>query len=152
MYQYILDTFSPEDWVKIEDVNQDLANRFFNLRTEFVNLHQFASLVKNKSLTYNRITRALTHGLLGLTKEKYALHRQTLDNQWLHILGMRKQSSSLLKAIKSKSKVPLIVNTKDIQLLKSRNVYPLFLDDIKASNLYHLRKPYNELEQSPVII
>lgn len=105
------------------DISDELANRIYNQRNEFIDFEQFCELLKTKEVTYSRISRALIHVLLKIKKTDYA------DINYARVLGFRKDNSNILTEIKNSSSIPLL--TKLTQYSDS------LLDiDIYASNLY----------------
>ena len=134
------------------DVSEELANRIYNQRNEYIDFEQFCELLKTKEVTYSRISRALLHILLGIKKTDYT------DIQYARVLGFRKEDSDVLTVIKNASAIPLLTKltaTKDLS-----DVAVQMLDqDICASNLYEsvvtdkLKTPYiNEYEHQIIII
>ena len=134
------------------DVSEELANRIYNQRNEYIDFEQFCELLKTKEVTYSRISRALLHILLGIKKNDYA------DIQYARALGFRKEDSDVLTVIKNASAIPLLTKltaTKDL----SDVAVQMLNQDICASNLYEsvvtdkLKTPYiNEYEHQIVII
>lgn len=67
---------------------------------------QSASVLKTKELTQTRIQRALLHIILGI--------HQVPDNvPYARVLGFRRESSFLLKEIKTNSRIPVITKLAD---------------------------------------
>ena len=134
------------------DVSEELANRIYNQRNEYIDFEQFCELLKTKELTYSRICRALLHILLGIKKSDYT------DIQYARVLGFRKGDSDVLTVIKNASAIPLLTKltaTKDL----SDSAVQILEQDIYASNLYEsvvtnkFKTPYiNEYEHQIVII
>ena len=111
------------------DVSEELANRIYNQRNEYIDFEQFCELLKTKELTYSRICRALLHILLGIKKSDYT------DIQYARVLGFRKGDSDVLTVIKNASAIPLLTKltaTKDL----SDSAVQMLNQDIYTSNLY----------------
>lgn len=105
------------------DVSDELANRIYKQRNQFLDFEQFCELLKTKEVTYSRISRALLHILLGIKK------LDCVDIKYARVLGFRMEDTDVLSQIKDSSPIPLI--TKLTQYSDS------LLDiDIYTSNLY----------------
>jgi predicted nucleotidyltransferase len=134
------------------DVSEELANRIYNQRNEYIDFEQFCELLKTKEVTYSRVSRALLHILLGIKKTDY------IDIHYARVLGFRTCDSDVLTVIKNASAIPLLTKltaTKDL----SDTTVQILEQDIYASNLYEsvvtnkFKTPYiNEYEHQIVII
>jgi len=130
------------------DVSKELANRICNRFNDYVSFDQFCELLKTKEITYTRISRALTHILLGVKKNDY------VEVEYAHVLGFRSSSTVLLSEFKKLSCIPLISKLNKDETLSdlSRNMLRI---DVYASNLYEsiitdkFNTPFiNELQHS----
>lgn len=105
-----------------EDVSESLANKITKLRNQFVSYEQFCELLKTKDLTYTRISRALLHILLNIKK---------IDSNegptYARVLGFRKDSASVMTAMKDTTSIPLVTKLADAQISQ---------EDIFTSDLY----------------
>jgi predicted nucleotidyltransferase len=111
--------------VEYADVSEELANRICNRLNDYVSFDQFCELLKTKEITYTRISRALTHILLGVKKSDYH------EIEYARVLGFRKDSSDLLSLLKKHSAIPLVSK------LSTYNDMPNMLKiDVFASNLF----------------
>ena len=115
--------------IEYADVSEELANRIFNRLNEYVSFEQFCELLKTKEITYTRISRALTHILLGVKKNDY--HKI----EYARVLGFMSLSNVLLSELKKSSSIALLTKLgKDETLSDSaRNMLEI---DLFASNLY----------------
>lgn len=105
------------------DVSEELANRIYNQRNEYIDFEQFCELLKTKEVTYSRISRALIHILLGVKKTDY------MNINYARVLGFRKDDADVLTEIKNKATIPLVT--------KITQQKDALLDiDIFVSNLY----------------
>lgn len=117
------------------DVNPELANRIVNCRNHFLNLEQFCELLKTKELTYSRISRALFHILLEITRQDMANYGQAGRIFYARMLGFREADAALLGLIKRKSQIPVITRLSQKKLLD----FPgssMLNTDIYAADLY----------------
>lgn len=138
--------------IQYADVSEELANRIYNQRNEYIDFEQFCELLKTKEVTYSRVSRALLHILLRIKKTDYT------DIHYARVLGFRTGDSDVLTVIKNASAIPLLTKltaTKDL----SDTTVQILEQDIYASNLYEsvvtdkFKTPYiNEYEHQIVII
>ena len=97
------------------DVSDDLADRIIKYRDEFCSLSEFAARLKHKQYTHTRITRALIHILLGITKE----HAVMQAAPYARLLAMKKTASPLMKEIKEHTRIPVITKAADAKKVLS---------------------------------
>ena len=135
------------------DITLDLARRIKKHQNEFVSWGQFTDLLHTKEMTRARISRCLTHILLGIKKDDPLLAERGVSDPvltklppFVRILGFRREAQPLLAAIKDKSSVSV-----STQL-------PLTMNDA-ASDLYESVRtdkyalPFTESHQyQPVIL
>ena len=67
---------TPDSLLRYEDVTEALANRFLRRREHFLSWSQFCQICDSKDMTSARISRALTHLLLGIEKESLDPYRR----------------------------------------------------------------------------
>lgn len=105
------------------DVSEELANRIYKHRNEYVDFVQFCELLKTKEVTYTRISRALLHMVLNMKKE------DCTEIAYAHVLGFRKDCTTVMSEIKMRSSIPLVSKLTAFS-------HPMLALDIYASNLY----------------
>lgn len=130
------------------DVNPELANRILNCSNHFLNVEQFCELLKTKELTYSRISRALFHILLKITRQDMANYGQAGRIFYARMLGFREADAALLGLIKRKSQIPVITRLSQKKLLD----FPgssMLNTDIYAADLYE--SVVTERYQTPFI-
>lgn len=115
------------------DVSDDLADRIIKYREDFCSFSDFVTKLKHKQYTQTRITRALLHILLSITKE----HAIIKEAPYARLLAMRKSASPLMKEIKSKTRIPVITKPADAKKILSEDAMTLFALDSSSANLYH---------------
>ena len=130
LLSYCLLNETPETLVQYADVSRDLAARIINQRNQFENYTQFTELLKTKEITYTRVQRALLHTILRI---KGQLPHEV---PYARVLGFRKNSSALLKAIKQQSSIPVITKAADAPALLTPEALPIWDEDIHASSIY----------------
>lgn len=114
---------------KYLDMSPDLARRVLNQRNACQGFSQFTTLLKTKDLTQTRIQRALLHTLLGIRQAPSVL-------PYARVLGFRKESSALLKAIKLRSRIPLLTRLANAPTLLDETGMQLLEETTFASNYY----------------
>lgn len=84
------------------DVDEGIEFRLLKVVNQAKTLDELIQNVKTKRYTYNKISRMLTHILIGLTKKD--VHQATMD--YLKILGFSKEGQSYLKKIRKDLDLP----------------------------------------------
>ena len=137
------------------DVNEDLSNKILAKLDSFYNFDDFCDKLKSKDIAYSRISRALFHILLDMTDDKMNSYKEDDYTAYVRILGMKKDSSDLVKKLKENSRIPVIGNLKEVNSLSlSEQQKSLFDETLLASQIYSQlfrRKAINEFRQ-PLII
>ena len=125
---------SPADYL---DVTPDTANRIRRCFPRYTSFTGFCAALKSKDLTYTRISRLLTHILLGITKDTMKAAEDAGNIGYIRVLGMRKDASSLLSALVKNSSVPVITNASSVPEL-SPPFDGLLAADYRAGELYRM--------------
>ena len=96
------------------EVSEELNNRLINLFPQFTSFSDFAMLLKNKSLTYTRICRALIHILLDIKTCDIEKALADASSLYARILAYKEtpEEPSILKNIAEKSVIPIITSLK----------------------------------------
>lgn len=90
------------------DISKDLSDRLSNRTVPGQPFSCQIEAVKNKSLTWSRISRGLLHILLDMKQEdsdRYTCSEQPL---YFQILGFRREASPLIREIKKKKTWPMV--------------------------------------------
>lgn len=138
------------DFSLISDVSEALAARMKRTALKPMVFSDRIQVLKTKDLTYSRISRALLHTALGMTKEDFNELKSSGYIKYIRILGFRRCASELLSEMKKSSSVPLIT-----KVAANRE---LMKDQIKYDNIYYSllsRKGLsvkNEFEREIVIL
>lgn len=119
------------------DVSHDIENAIRKNLFRYTGFHDFAMLLKNKSLTYTRICRCLLHIMLDI-------HADIVENALIHnlpgyirILGFTKKGSELLSHIRSD--VVLLTRTAEYQkVLTNPADRKIFELNLHADELYRM--------------
>lgn len=118
------------------DINPDLSDKIIKNLWQFHGFGQFCALLKSKDITYSRLSRGLLHILLDMTKEKTASFVREDYISYARILGFRKSSAKLLKAIKQHTDIPLISKLADAEKQLTPSALSMLREDIRAAHLY----------------
>ncbi len=124
---------TPESLLKYADMTPALANRLIQQRNQFLSWSDFCEVCHTKEITYSRISRILTHLLLGIRQQDLTTY-ETLP--YLRVLGFRQDAAPLLTELKEKAKAPLITSPSAGEKLLSEDGLSMLHTDIYASNLY----------------
>lgn len=126
------------------DCTKELSAKIVKNIYKYESFTQFCNLLKSKNLTYTRISRVLTHILLGIENNDFNI---CMDNPYLRILGFKKSSGELMHLIKKRASAPLITKVADAP-------YELISKDIFAADLYGrlCHSQQNEFTHGVVII
>ncbi|MDO5293170.1 MAG: nucleotidyltransferase [bacterium] len=118
------------------DINEDYAQRILNEHIRFTSISSFGEALKAKNLTRSRIDRMLFHILLNIKKDLYQTSSKT-HPIYLRLLGMRKESSFLIKSSTLDSTKPIITKMADARDKLSEESYRHLQLEIQASTLYN---------------
>lgn len=149
-YRLLVET--KESLLAYADVSEDLANRIINRRNQFQNFEQFCLLLKTREITYSRISRALTHILLGLKNgDDTGIH-------YARVLGFCKRDRAVLAQIKRDGEVPMLTKLTASRTLDDA-AQKMLATDAFASDLYESvvsdkygTKFVNEYEKEIIIL
>ncbi len=140
-----------DGFTRYADVPKSLSDKLYKNCLSFTDWESLCHTLKSKELTYSRISRALCHILLSVTKEELCRARENDYVPYARILGFRKTAAPLLNHIKKNASIPLIAKPADAPRLLSANACTLFEKDIFSANLYESalaakakRKPVHE--------
>ena len=133
-----------EGYEKYSDCTKELSAKIVKNIYKYENFTQFCNLLKSKNLTYTRISRVLTHILLGIENDDFNI---CMDNPYLRILGFKKSSGELMHLLKKRASAPIITKVADAP-------YELIYKDIFAADLYGrlCHSQQNEFTHGVVII
>ncbi|MCC8142357.1 MAG: nucleotidyltransferase family protein [Lachnospiraceae bacterium] len=116
--------------------NSDLAGRTANQLEHFTGWTEFAALLKTRNRTYTAISRYLTHILLGIRREDLALAAKYHGAPYARLLGLRKEASPVLKAIRQNADIPILTRPAHDRQTLNKTQSRLFELDLQASEIY----------------
>lgn len=119
------------------DISHDIENAIRKNLFYYTGFHDFAMLLKNKSLTYTRICRCLLHIMLNIRAD---IVRNALIQdlpRYIRILGFTKKGSELLSHIRSDI-IPLIRTAGYQKVLTNPVDREIFEINLHADELYRM--------------
>lgn len=100
-YKILTDSFLD----RYQTVDEGIENRLRKYMLTAKSMEEFILKIKVKRYTYNRITRMLTHILVGFTKEEA---KRFKDPEYIRILGFTYSGQRYLNEIKNELTLPLV--------------------------------------------
>ena len=130
---------SPEDLSSCLDVSGDLAGRILRELPYFDTFSGFTSRLKTRNYTYTRISRALLHIALGMTREDmHAFDSCCGLCGWIRPIGFRRTAGPLLRQIAACSSVPFLDKLSRAEDLLPPVPARILSREIRAEFLYDL--------------
>ncbi len=120
-----------------QDISPDLAKRLKNYRNYPGSIASFTQEIKTRNMTLTRINRALLHLLLNIKTEEVRELQGCGYVPYARVLGIRKESSRLLKLIESNGRIPVITKVSRAEQQLDETGLKLLSKDIFASHLYN---------------
>ena len=108
MLYYRLLTGKDKGFAQYSDCTKELSAKIVKNIYKYEGFTQFCNLLKSKNLTYTRISRVLTHILLGIENDDFNI---CMDNPYLRILGFKKSSGELMHLLKKLLQKSLMLRT-----------------------------------------
>lgn len=136
MLHYCLLQFESADEISgFFDIDTFLANRIFQKRFSFQDVSSFTELLLSKNQTRFHIQRSLLHLLLNIRQPE---NNSSLFPAYARILGMKRESSKVVRIIRDSSCIPVIGKMADAD------------KDISSFNMEETRKAsaFFQLKQS----
>ena len=118
------------------EMTQDISNRLHSLTDYPTNIDELVTLCSSKNYTKTRIRRILLNLLLNVKQEEMDTLKQHHYISYLRLLGLKKESSFLLKEAKEHSTIPIINKVADARKQLTCDDLKLFQNDLEISHLY----------------
>lgn len=118
------------------DVSGDLSDRITNHLYDFKNFDSFCDLLKTKDMTYTRISRCLLHILLDMKTDTLQTAAKKDYITYARVLGFRKESTPLLRAIKEQASIPLVTKLADASKILSSEDYAALQKELMQNDIY----------------
>ncbi|MBH1939717.1 nucleotidyltransferase [Mobilitalea sibirica] len=123
--------------VSYVDVSTDLADRMMNLKDLNKCISEIVKDLKTKNMTHTRIMRALTHMILNIDQETFYSYNQSGYTAYARVLGMKRDSSHLLREIKRREGIPVITKVTDAKKQLDPLGMQMLKNDIFATHIYN---------------
>lgn len=117
--------------------NNDLSNRFANSFKNATSLDELCQKAKSKQYTMTRINRLLINMILDHNLDTLNNYMNDEVIYYAHLLGFRKESSSLIKELSLNSSIPIITKVADSKSTLNGLGLNMFMDDLKAADIYN---------------
>lgn len=117
------------------DMNHALVSRIRSEKNALLSFSEWIEHLKTRDLTYTRVSRALTHLLLGITEGQQAEFRQSDHTPYARVLGMTSHAFPYLKK-RHELPVPVLQRLSEAPKLLSPQANKLFSKDLAIAELY----------------
>ncbi|MDF2841995.1 MAG: hypothetical protein K0R00_421 [Herbinix sp.] len=119
------------------DLTSDLSDRIKKLSPYPKEISELAQLIKTRNVTLTRINRALVHLLLEIKKKDFEEYNAEGYNRYARVLGLRRESSILLRNIKADTTIPIITKVSKAYEMLDELAMKMLKTDILATDLYN---------------
>ena len=133
-----------DDYSAYLDVSREINDRLLNRKNLIMSFSERIDDTKTRQYTRSRISRALLHIALGITKEKAEVLKSLGYIEYIRVLGYRKDSG-LLNEIKNNSELPIYSKS---AVFAEDHPEEIYYDQL----YYSLTSQKSEFLRSPVII
>lgn len=151
------------DYTDFLGISNDLSNRIEKHSHTLRTFESFVDTIKTKNMTRTAISRALLHMILGHKKTDMDMLKSIDDAPYIRLLGLKAQSSALLKQIQAHSDIPMITKPSAARRQLNQTQLQIFNQDVYAARIYRLLQLSkmgknaitavlaDEMQQTPVI-
>lgn len=143
--------FAPVPLTDYQDVSGDLANRILAMLPSYRDLDSFCALLKNRSLTYTRIRRALLHILLDIRSDDVRRYAAAGYIGYIRPLGFRREAAPLLRAISEHASVPYLARLSADRKRLAPPFDAMLEADLRASDLCALLRQRATGSDAPAV-
>jgi predicted nucleotidyltransferase len=119
------------------DITQDLADRLTNITDYNKSVEELALDIKTKNITLTRVNRALIHMLLNIRFADLEEYSRNGYSQYARVLGIKKESSRLLRKIEKAERIPIITKVAKADKQLNSSALRMLELDILAAHLYN---------------
>ncbi|NLP33839.1 MAG: nucleotidyltransferase [Clostridiales bacterium] len=119
------------------DITKDLADRMKNISNPDYTMEELVQHLKTKNFTLTRINRALLHMLLNIRKGTFDSYNKKGFTPYARILGIKKESSHLLRTIADIGRIPIIRKVSQASKQLDPLAMQMLSEDILATHLYN---------------
>ena len=136
LLQYAILRSDRDSLLSISDVGNDIAGRILGTASDFRSFRDWIDLLKVRQFTYTRISRALTHILLGIRTDEIMNWKGNPDARYARILGFRREASPVLRELKKRTSIPMITRPADCFRTLSPAARSLFEKNAACEHIY----------------
>jgi len=119
------------------DITRDLADRMMNIIDYNVSITELTKNIKTKNMTLTRINRALIHLLLNIQSDNFREYNRNGYSPYARVLGIKKESSHLLRKIIKNGKIPVITKVSKASEQLDALGMKMLSEDLFATHLYN---------------
>ncbi len=123
-------------WPPIADLTPELEARLRRGAYAPLSFTERVRALKSRELTYTRVSRALLHLTLNLTREETDGWKAAGYAPYARILGFSRKSAPLLSCLKRRSQIPLLAKTADARARLSPGARSMLECEIRAAHLW----------------
>lgn len=120
-----------------QDITSDLAERIKKLPDLNMDIASLTQHIKTKNMTLTRINRALIHILLNIKSDSIKEYIASDYTFYARVLGIKKESSTLLREIRKFGRIPVITKVSDASDQLDATGLQMLSEDILASHIYN---------------
>jgi predicted nucleotidyltransferase len=119
------------------DISSDLAERLKNIKDFNMNISSLIQEIKTRNMTLTRINRALIHVLLNIKTDTLRKYIEADYTPYARILGIRKESTPLLRSIEKYGRIPMITKVSKAKEQLDELGMQMLSEDIFAADIYN---------------
>ncbi len=119
------------------DITPDLAERIKNIKDFNMSISILIQNIKTRNMTLTRINRALLHILLSIKTESMRKYMEADYTPYARILGIRKESTPLLRHIEKQGRIPMITKVSKAEEQLDALGMQMLSEDIFAADIYN---------------
>jgi predicted nucleotidyltransferase len=119
------------------DITGDLADRMKNLSDYNISISELTQEIKTRNVTLTRINRALIHMILNIQNDNFQQYNKNGYASYARVLGMKKESSHLLKKITKSGRISVITKVSKADGQLDYLGKKMFSEDLFAAHLYN---------------
>lgn len=126
-----------ETLTRYVDITSDLADRMKNITNYDLSVTKLAQEIKTKNMTLTRINRALIHLLLNIQSDHFQEYNQSVSSAYARVLGLKKESSHLLRKITNNERIPVITKVSKANEQLDSHGRKMLSEDLFATHIYN---------------
>lgn len=125
-----------DSFASYSDCNQEFSHRILRALNNYESFDSFCALLKTKNITHTRISRIMTHIMLGITQDFIQNCKKNTTPPYIRVLAGKKGCEPMLSEIKKRGHAPLVTSPKTLINTLSGTDMQILKTDIFAADLY----------------